>query len=97
MSTYETTFRILHYCFAFAMQKVKKKDYSEIEVKYKYTFVQDTLDKSSTINEPMVLLTNGKKSIYYSENYKAAVDGFGKKLEEAMKTGNIVDPGSSEI
>jgi GLPGLI family protein len=72
----------------------EKKDYSEIEVKYKYTFVQDTLDRSSTINEPMVLLTNGKKSIYYSENYKAAVDGFGKKLEDAMKTGNIVDPSS---
>ncbi|WP_066440083.1 GLPGLI family protein [Chryseobacterium sp. CCH4-E10] len=80
-------------CICYAKGQ-EKEDYSEIEVKYKYTFVQDTLDKSSTINEPMVLLTNGKKSIYYSENYKAAVGGFGKKLEEAMKTGNIVDPGS---
>lgn len=71
-----------------------KEDFSDIEVKYNYIFVQDTLDKSSTINEPMVLLTNGKKSVYYSENYKKAVDGFGEKLENAFKTGNIIDPTS---
>ncbi len=70
------------------------KEFSEIEVKYRYNFVQDTMDLSSTINEPMILLTNGKKSIFYSENYKAALDGFRKKLEGALKTGNILDPGS---
>lgn len=56
-------------------------------------FVQDTLDKSSTIYEPMVLLTNGKKSLYYSENYKNFKDGFRKQLDAAVKTGSIVEPG----
>ncbi|WP_294288157.1 GLPGLI family protein [uncultured Chryseobacterium sp.] len=80
-------------CINYAKSQVKK-DSSEIEVKYNYIFVQDTLNKLSSIYEPMVLLTNGKKSIYYSENYKEAVDGFGKKLEDAMKTGNVLDPSS---
>ncbi len=80
-------------CINYAKSQVKK-DSSEIEVKYNYIFVQDTLNRSSSIYEPMVLLTNGKKSIYYSENYKEAVDGFGKKLEDAMKTGNVLDPSS---
>ncbi|WP_146941240.1 GLPGLI family protein [Chryseobacterium hagamense] len=80
-------------CINYARSQVKK-DSSEIEVKYNYIFVQDTLNRSSSIYEPMVLLTNGKKSIYYSENYKEAVDGFGKKLEDAMKTGNVLDPGA---
>ncbi len=80
-------------CINYATSQVKK-DSSEIEVKYNYIFVQDTLNRSSSIYEPMVLLTNGKKSIYYSENYKKAVDGFGKKLEDAMKTGNVLDPSS---
>lgn len=91
----ELFFRIvvLFFCINL-MEGQEKKDYSEIEVKYNYIFVQDTLNRSSAIYEPMVLLTNGKKSVYYSENYKAAVDGFGKKLEDAVKTGNIVDPGA---
>ncbi|WP_378105082.1 hypothetical protein [Chryseobacterium sp. sg2396] len=64
-------------CINYARSQVKK-DSSEIEVKYNYILVQDTLNRLSSIYEPMVLLTNGKKSIYYSENYKEAVDGFGK-------------------
>ncbi len=89
----ELFFRIvvLFFCINL-MEGQEKKDYSEIEVKYNYIFVQDTLNRSSAIYEPMVLLTNGKKSVYYSENYKAAVDGFGEKLEDAAKTGNTVDP-----
>lgn len=80
-------------CFSFVQGQVVNKDSSDIEVRYNFTFVQDTLDRSSALSEPMVLLTNGKQSIYYSENYKAAVDGFGKNLKDAVKTGNIVDPG----
>lgn len=68
------------------------RDSSTIIVKYKFTFVQDTLDMSSVINESMVLLTNGKKSVYYSENHKDAVDGFGKMLKGAAHTGNAIDP-----
>lgn len=85
---------ILFFSFNFTSKAQVKKDSSEIEVKYNFMFVQDTLNKASTIYEPMILLTNGKKSIYYSENYKIAVEGFGKKMEDAMKTGNIVDPSS---
>lgn len=81
-------------CFSFVVKAQSKKDSSKIEVKYNFMFVQDTLDKGSAIYEPMILLTDGKKSIYYSENYKTVVDGFGKKMEDAMKTGNIVDPSS---
>jgi len=40
----------------------------------------------------MILLVNNQKSLYYSENYKALIDGFGKQLQDAIKTGNIVDP-----
>lgn len=68
------------------------RDSSTIIVKYKFTFVQDTLDMSSVIYEPMVLLTNGKKSVYYSENHKEAVEGFGRMLQDAGKTGNMIDP-----
>ncbi|MDF2933414.1 MAG: hypothetical protein K0R36_2745 [Chryseobacterium sp.] len=84
---------ILFFCIDYAKSQVKT-DSSEIEVKYNFIFVQDTLDQSSTIFEPMILLTNGKKSDYYSENYKTAINGFKKKLEDALKTGNIVDPSS---
>lgn len=83
---------IIIFCINFSIKAQLKKDSSEIEVKYNFMFVQDTLDRSSVIYEPMVLLTNGKKSIYYSENYKTAVEGFAKKMEDAMNTGNIVDP-----
>ncbi len=68
------------------------KDSSIIAVKYKFTFVQDTLDMKSVIYEPMVLLTNGKKSVYYSENHKDAVEGFSRMLKEAGRTGNTIDP-----
>jgi GLPGLI family protein len=84
---------ILVLCVNYAQSQIKK-DSSEIEVRYNFTFVQDTLDKSSIIYEPMILLTNGKKSIYYSENYKAAINGFEKKLKDAIKTGNVIDPSS---
>ncbi|MDQ1095488.1 MULTISPECIES: GLPGLI family protein [Chryseobacterium] len=81
------------FCFSFIQAQVNK-DSSDIEVRYNFTFIQDTLDSSSALSEPMVLLTNGKQSIYYSENYKAAVDGFGRKLKDAVKKGDIVEPGT---
>ncbi|MFS4474473.1 GLPGLI family protein [Chryseobacterium sp. T20] len=68
-------------------------DISILEVKYNFSYIADTLNMESVVSEPMILLTNGKRSVYYSENYKAFSDGFKKQLEIAMKTGSIVEPG----
>lgn len=70
-----------------------ERDISMLEVKYNFSYIADTLNMESVVSEPMILLTNGKKSVYYSENYKAFSDGFKNQLEIAIKTGSIVEPG----
>jgi GLPGLI family protein len=67
-------------------------DSSKIEIRYNFTFVQDTLDITSTISEPMILLTNGKKSVYYSENYQININGLKEQLDIAKKNNaHIID------
>lgn len=70
-----------------------KGDTSILEVKYNFSYIPDTLNIENVVSEPMILSTNGKKSVYYSENYKVFSDGFKKQLETAIKTGSIVEPG----
>lgn len=70
-----------------------ERDISILEVKYNFSYIPDTLSIENVVSEPMILLTNGKKSVYYSENYKAFSDSFKKQLETAIKTGSIVEPG----
>lgn len=65
---------------------------STIEIKYNFTYLLDTLDSKNSISEPMILLANGKESVYYSENHKKFINGFQSKIENAIKTGNVVDP-----
>lgn len=73
-------------------------DSSEIEIRYNFTFVQDTLDNTSTISEPMILLTNGKKSAYYSENYLVSINGLKEQLNIAKRNNDhIIDLNSLPI
>ncbi len=65
---------------------------STLEIKYNFIYVEDTLNMTSKISEPMILLANAGKSIYYSENYKIFSDGFKKQLNAAVNTGSIVEP-----
>jgi GLPGLI family protein len=85
---------ILFLCIGFAKCQ-SPKDSSTLEIKYKYTYLIDTLDKNNTLSEPMVLLTNGQKSIYYGENHKIFMDDFRKQLQDAVKTGKVIDPSSN--
>ncbi|WP_310400437.1 GLPGLI family protein [Chryseobacterium vietnamense] len=70
-----------------------ERDISILEIRYNFSYIADTLNIESVVSEPMLLLTNGKRSVYYSENYKTFSDGFKKQLEIAIKTGSIVEPG----
>ncbi|WP_276835560.1 GLPGLI family protein [Chryseobacterium cucumeris] len=70
-----------------------ERDISILEVRYNFSYITDTLNIESVVSEPMILLANSNKSVYYSENYKAFSDGFKKQLETAIKTGSIVEPG----
>lgn len=83
---------ILKLIFIFSITFIKgqtEQNLSEIEVKYNFTYVTDTLNKTPQIPEPMVLLTNGRKSIYYSENYKAVSESWRKQLEAPVSKGEI--------
>ncbi len=61
---------------------------SILEIKYNITFAEDTLNKNSTISEPMVLLTNERKSIFFSEYYKNNIDEVGRQLRN-IENGNV--------
>lgn len=84
---------ILYFLFIIIKSQSTDKEISTLEVKYTFSYVADTLNKESRISETMVLLTNGKKSIYYGENYKAFSDGLKKQINSAIQTGSIVEPG----
>ncbi|MDR4894987.1 MULTISPECIES: GLPGLI family protein [unclassified Chryseobacterium] len=87
----------IFFCFLLILIKSQtpkqEKNLSILEVKYNFSYLEDTLNAKNLISEPMILLTNGKKSLYYSENDKAFSDGFKKQLDAAIKTGSIVEPG----
>ncbi|WP_449397486.1 GLPGLI family protein [Chryseobacterium wanjuense] len=73
----------LIFLFSIIFIKSQSDENSELEIKYDFVFVNDTLDKSHPLSEQMTLLTNGKKSNYFSENYKARAAAFGRQLRGA--------------
>lgn len=82
------------FCFSYLIIKSQSlNDVSTIEIRYNFTYLIDTLNNENSISEPMILLTNGKKSVYYSENDKKFMDGFKKQIKNAIQTGSIIDPG----
>ncbi|AZZ59039.1 GLPGLI family protein [Riemerella anatipestifer] len=74
--------------FCIAAKSQSKIDSSDIEIKYKFSYLVDTLDKKSIITEPMILIANQHKSVYYSEYYKANIDAVKKQLQ-GIGNGNV--------
>lgn len=74
---------------AIVIKSQSKSELSELQVRYNFTFIKDTLDKNNSVTEPMILLTNGKKSVYYSEYYKTNIDALNKQLEAPVNKGDI--------
>lgn len=69
------------YNFTFnAQSKVKDENIANIEVKYLYSYVSDTLNSNNRNEELMILLLNSKTSIYASEKYIQAKNIIKNKL-----------------
>ncbi|MCW3159770.1 GLPGLI family protein [Chryseobacterium oryctis] len=83
---------ILNFFLIFIFTFIKSqenKTLSELEVKYNFTYVEDTLNKNSLVGEPMILLTNGKQSTYFSENYVKNLEYLKKQLDAPINKGEI--------
>lgn len=66
-----------------------QKDISDLEIRYNFHFMVDTLNRSSSIVEPMILITNSKTSKFYSEYYINSIDLVNQQLREGSTS--IID------